>query len=141
MSAKSHDTTYKMAGKHFDGTGKGEFLYDFNNDILMFKVKEREYKTSAEFQNFVADIDSEGFVTGIRVFDASKVFGIDKYTLRNIIKWGFKALIESGMITVRLTFIGKVRNKEVPVENFTQQLTTPLNGYNLMDSSVECAAA
>ena len=50
-----------MAEKHLDGTGKGEFLYDFTNDILMFKVKERDYKISAEFQNFVADIDTEAF--------------------------------------------------------------------------------
>lgn len=130
-----------MAEKHLDGTGKGEFLYDFNNDLLMFKVKNREYKISAEFQNFVADIDTEGFVTGIRIFDASHVFGIDKYTLKNIVRWGFKAIVESGMITIRLTFVGKVRNKEVPVENFTQQLTTSLNGYKLIDSSVECAVA
>lgn len=128
-----------MTEKHLDGTGKGEFLYDFNNDLLMFKVKERDYKNSVEFQNFVADIDTEGFVTGIRIFDASKVFGIDKYTLKHIVRWGFKTTVENGTITVRLTFIGKVRNKEIPVENFTQQLTTSLNGYNLTDSSVECA--
>ncbi len=128
-----------MAEKHLDGTGKGDLLYDFASDILMFKLKEREYKESAEFQNFVADIDSEGFVTGIRVFDASLVFGVDKYTLRNIVKWGFKTSVDNGTITVRLSFVGKIRNKEVPVENFTQQLTTTLEGYDLMDSSVECA--
>ena len=131
----------KMTQKHLDGTGKSEFVYDFNSDILMFKVKDRDYKNSVEFQNFVADIDIEGFVTGIRVFDASTVFGIDKYTLTHIVKWGFKTSVESGMITVRLSFVGQVRNKELPVENFTQQLTTALNDYNLTDSSVECALA
>ena len=80
-------------------------------------------------------------MTGIRVFDASRVFGIDKYTLKHIVKWGFKTSVESGMITVRLTFVGQVRNKEVPVENFTQQLTTSLNGHKLTDSSVECLVA
>lgn len=130
-----------MVEKHLDGTGQGEWLYDFKNDLLMFKIKDREYKASVEFQNFVADIDFEGFVTGTRVFDASKVFGIDKFTLRHIIKWGFRTSVEAGMITVRLTFVGQVRNKEVPVENFTQQLTSALQGYDLMDSSVECAVA
>ncbi len=130
-----------MAEKHLDGSGKGEFVYDFNNDILMFKVKDRDYQNSVEFQNFVADIDTEGFVTGIRVFDASYVFGIDKYTLKHIIKWEFKTVVESGMITIRLAFVGQVRNKEIPVENFTQQLTTSLSGYDLTDSSVECAVA
>ena len=112
-----------MAEKRLDGTGKSEFVYDFRNDILMFKVREREYKTSVELQNFVADIDIEGF------------------TLKHIGKWGFKTSVESGMITIRLTFIGEVRNKEVPIENFTQQLTTSLNGYQLQDSSVECTVA
>lgn len=130
-----------MAERHLDGTGKGEFLYDFNNDLLMFKVKGRDYKISAEFQNFVADIDKEGFVTGVRIFDASKVFGLDKYTLKNIVKFGFKAIVESGMITIRLNFVSKLRNGKVPVENFTQQLSDSLNGYNLTDSSVECGIA
>jgi hypothetical protein len=129
-----------MTPRHLDGTGKGEFLYDFTQDTLMFKIKDRNYKMSAEFQNFIADIDTEGFVTGVRVFDASKVFGIDKYTLKNIVNWKFDSIVESGMITIRLNFVGKVRNKEIPVENFTQQLTTSLNGYKLTDSSVECAA-
>lgn len=131
----------EMNGKHLNGTGKGEFVYDSNYDVLMFKVKDRDYKNSVEFQNFVADIDTEGFVTGIRIFDASKVFGVDKYTLEHIVKWGFKTSVESGMITIRLTFVGQVRNKEIPVENFTQQLTTSLNGYNLVESSVECVVA
>ena len=38
----------KMIEKHLDGTGKGEFLYDFKNDILMFKIKDRYYKNSVE---------------------------------------------------------------------------------------------
>ena len=131
----------KMHKRHLNGTGKGEFLYDFNNDILMFKIKDRAYDISAEFQNFVADVDAEWFVTGIRIFDASKVFGVDKYTLKNIIKWRFETFVESGTITIRLSFVGKVRNKEIPIENFTQQLTSSLNGHNLMDGSVECAIA
>jgi len=129
-----------MIDKKLNGTGKGEFLYDFNNDTLMFKIKDRDYKNSVEFQNFIADVDEEGFVTGIRIMDASKVFGIDKYTLRNVVSWEFKTIVEHGMITIRLNFVGKVRNKEVSVENFTQQLTTTLNGYHLADSMVECMA-
>src|SRR3989344_1548954 len=130
-----------MAEKRLDGTGKGEFLYDFTNDILMFKVKDRDYKISAEFQNFVADIDTEGLVRGTGVFEPSGEFGIEKKTWKNIVKWRFDTFIEEGMITIRLNFVGKVRNKEVPVENFTQQLTTSLNGYNLTNSSVECVVA
>jgi hypothetical protein len=128
-----------MIDKKLDGTGKGDFVYDINNDILMFKIKERDYEKSIEFKKFIADIDSKGFVSGIRIIDASKIFGINKYTLSNIISWEFKTVVENGTITIRLSFVGKVRNKEVAIENFTQQLTTLLNGHKLKESIVECA--
>ena len=129
-----------MAQKHLDGTGKGEMQYDFKHDILMFKVRDRDYKMSTEFQNFVADIDEEGFVTGIRVFDASTVFNIEKEILKNIGQWEFRAIIEDNALTVTFRFTGKIENK-TPVENFTQQMTAFLNGHHLADSSVECAVA
>ena len=44
-----------IAQKHL--TGKGEFLYDYKYDILTFKMRNRNYKHSFEFQNFVADVD------------------------------------------------------------------------------------
>ncbi|MBW2969424.1 DUF2283 domain-containing protein, partial [Candidatus Woesearchaeota archaeon] len=68
-------------------------MYDYKYDILTFKMKNRNYKKSIEFQNFVIDIDNKNFVTGIRIFDASKVFNTDKYVLKNIIKGDFKANI------------------------------------------------
>ena len=81
-------------------------------------------------------------MTGIRVFDASRVFGIDKYTLKHIVKWGFKTSVESGMITVRLTFVGQVRKKKSQLKiSLGEKLTTSLNGHKLTDSSVECLVA
>lgn len=130
-----------MAKKHLDGTGNGEFVYDLKTDILMAKICNRDYKMSVEFQNFIADVDTEGFVTGIRIFDASDVFGIDKHTLQNISKLDFKTTIKDGLMTVRLSFVGKAKNKDRPPEQFTQQLTTTLNGYKLQDAIVECAMA
>ena len=129
--------------KHLDGKGKGSFSYDYKYDILMFKIKGRKYKTSFEFQNFVADIDEEGFITGVRIFDASKVFKIDKYVLKNITEWEFNTRTENNIITITFRFSSKIRNKLIPLlsakENFTQQLSreapSPIN-----DASVECAA-
>ena len=31
--------------------GKGEVDYDYTNDILFFKIKDREYDRSLEFEN------------------------------------------------------------------------------------------
>lgn len=129
--------------KHLNAQGKGEFIYNYRNDVLTFRIRDRNYRKSVEFQNFVVDIDEEDFVTGMRIFDASKVFGIDKYILRDIANGEFKASIENGVITITLKFVGRIRNKLIPImgekQNFTQQITTPVSAEShLKDSSVAC---
>lgn len=93
--------------------GKGEMNYDFINDILFFKVEEREYDYSLEFQNIVVDIDKEQFVVGIQVFDASKFLQIDKVHLKQIPKWKFQAKIEGKVIELRLFYQIIVRNQTI----------------------------
>ncbi|MDO8642176.1 MAG: DUF2283 domain-containing protein [Candidatus Woesearchaeota archaeon] len=131
--------------KHLDAKDEGEIIYDYAHDILTFKIKNRNYKQSVEFHNFVADIDDLGFVTGVRIFDASRIFGVVKYTLKNIIHCDFKARLEKNALTIQLKFVGKARNKLISLlphtENFTQQITTAVSDrYGLADSYTECAA-
>lgn len=132
-----------MKNKHLDANGELEVIYDFKYDILLFKIKERSYKVSIEFQNFVVDIDKEGFATGVRIFDASKVFNIDKYKLKNITVAELNTKIQNNIITIRLNFLSKVRNKIIPLienkESFTQQIITKLGPKHFSDSSVESA--
>jgi uncharacterized protein YuzE len=90
---------------------EGEMDYDYVNDILFFKVKNREYDFSLEFQNMVIDIDKERFITGIQIFDAPMFLGISKINLREIPKWKFKARINHGIIELRLFYQICVRNK------------------------------
>jgi uncharacterized protein YuzE len=91
--------------------GKGEMNYDYLNDILFFKVKDREYDFSLEFQNMVIDIDKERFIVGIQMFDASEFLGISKINLREIPKWQFKAKINNGIIELRLFYQIEIRNR------------------------------
>jgi len=114
-----------MTGRHLDGKGKGEFVYDYKYDILTFKTKNRNYKQSFEFQNFVLDVDEEKFITGIRIFDASKVFDVDKVVLKNVTYWEFNAAIEDNKIMVQFKFTCNIRNKNrvFPAENFTQNIS------------------
>ena len=124
--------------------GKGEFLYDFKQDVLLFKMKDRDYKRSIEFQNFVADLDTDNFVTGVRIFDVSKVFNVDKYFLKSIVDVKFKADVEKNVVTIVIQFVSKVRNKVFPLikqeERFGQQFTTPIGSMKIEDSRVECLA-
>ena len=127
--------------RHLDASGKGEFLYDYEHDILTFKIKDMDYKMSVELQNFAIDIDTENFVTGIRIFDVSKISRIKKLLFKNLIRGEFKSSIKDNVISVRLNFVGKLRNRLMPIfakeENFTQQVSVPIiSKHRLKDSVV-----
>lgn len=92
-------------------TEKGEMDYDYKQDILFFKTKSREYVKSIELNNIVIDIDSENFITGIQIFEASKFLGLDKKDLMKIPTWSFTADVGEGKIEIRLVFQIQVRNK------------------------------
>ena len=89
----------------------GEMDYDYLNDILFFKVKDRECDISLEFQNMVVDVDKEQFITGIQIFEASRFLSMPKQYLREIHKWQFKATINEGVIEVRIFYQINIRNK------------------------------
>lgn len=125
-----------MKKRHLDAKGLGEYTYDYDNDILLFRIKDRNYLKSAEFDNFTVDIDDQGFITGIRVFDASKVFRLDKVALKQLQDFDFHAEIDDGMIRVELKFITLHRNKEIRQgENFTVPFRSQTD-----DSVVSCTA-
>ena len=90
---------------------KGEMDYDYVNDILFFKVKDREYSFSIEFQNMVIDVDEEKFIVGIQIFEASKFLQIPKINLREIPEWQFNASVNEGVIEFRLNYQLQIRNK------------------------------
>ena len=99
----------------------GEVDYDFKQDILFFKTKDREYAQSIEMDNLVLDVDSKGLIVGIQLFDASSFLRLSKSALLNIPHWEFTTKVDkmnvSGKdvtrIEIRLLFNVKVRNKIV----------------------------
>ncbi len=124
-----------METKQLEAKGKGKSDYDYANDILFFKVKDREYDHSIELQDIVLDVDKKGYVTGIQIFDASTMFTVDKDSLRNIQKWEFNVKIEGRIIFVQLMFEMIRRNKVVERgQNLIRELSSPLT-----DSEVMCA--
>jgi len=129
-----------MKTRHLDAKGKGEYMYNFKNDILLFKIKNREYAKSIEFENIIVDIDKEGFITGLRIFDASQVFRLSKISLKNIKRFEFDASAEDRVIRIHLRFMASLRNKPYPIEigeNFEREALTAA----VMNSRVEATAA
>ena len=100
-----------MTKKHLDAKGKGLYNYDYSNDLLCFKIKDREYMHSIDFGNLILDVDKEGFITGLRIFDASKVFGLSKLALKNVKEFEFNTSAEDNVIKIQLKFIPVLRNK------------------------------
>jgi len=101
--------TKNIRPRHLEA--EGEMDYDYVNDILFFKVKNREYNFSIEFQNMVIDIDEEKFIVGIQIFEASNFLRMPKINLREIPNWKFNAKLENNTIEIRLDYQLKVRNK------------------------------
>ncbi|MBU0460452.1 MAG: DUF2283 domain-containing protein [Nanoarchaeota archaeon] len=125
-----------MKTKYLDAKGKGEMDYDYANDILFFKVKDREYDRSIELEDVVLDIDKEGYITGIQIFGPSKMFNVDKDTLRNVQKWEFKVRTEGKVIFVQLMFEMLRRNQVVERgHNLVREASSLLT-----NSEVMCAA-
>src|SRR3989344_361390 len=102
-----------MKDRKLDAKGKGEYSYDYANDILYFKIRDRKYKESIEFENLIIDIDEEEFITGIRIMNASSMLRIQKYALKNIQRMEFNARLEEKNITVQLFFTCLIRNKVI----------------------------
>ncbi len=108
-------------------TKEGEHDYDYLNDILFFKVKEREYSRSIELDDIVVDVDEEDFIVGIQIFNASELFNLPKHTLRNVRKWQFQAQVDSNRLEVKLAFQTIMRNKIIePRPMIIEQLKQPL---------------
>ncbi len=82
----------------------GETNYDFENDILILKIKEKKYFSSVEFDNLVVDLDMRGNVSGLRIFDASKVFKLPKSALENIKEFEVEIKVEDNTVCVNLWF-------------------------------------
>jgi len=112
----------------------GEFNFDFKNDIFFFKVKEREYSHSIEMNNIVIDFDTEDFVTGLQIFNASEFFGIDKDLLKNVKNFSMQAKVENNTIRIRIEFNMMLRNQ---VRNYTPIIFERVND-KIPNSEITC---
>lgn len=123
-----------MTPKHLDAKGKGELDYDSPNDVLFFKVKDREYDHSIELEDVVLDIDKEGYVTGIQLFGASTMLNTEKSALRKIRSWEFKVKIEGKTVGIQMTI--EMANKNKIIER-GQNVVRETSSF-VTDSEVLC---
>ena len=128
--------TTKVINSERNLEGKGKMDYDYVNDILFFKIENREYDRSIELNNLVVDIDNEDYIVGLQIFDASNYLGVSKSNLK-INTWQFKARITPTTIEVRLLCQVSIRNKIRELS----PIITQQNTHGLPDSSAMTIAA
>jgi len=114
----------------------GEWDYDYINDILFFKVKDREYSYSVELKNLVIDVDSDNFITGFQIMGASGMFNLPKDFIRGIKSWKFEANVEENVVELKLVFELVYRNKLVEKNPILIQSL----GRDVPDSRLVCSA-
>ena len=125
-----------MTERRLDAKGKGEYSYDFKNDTLFFKIKDREYDHSIDFDNLIIDIDTEGFITGLRIMDASDIFRLEKTALMSVKSFEFHTQSEDKVINIQLRFMATLRNKSLVAQG--QDFVREALQSNIEDSKVVC---
>ena len=115
--------------------GVGEFDYDIRNDILLFKVKDREYSHSIELSTLVIDFDEEDFIVGLQIINASEILQISKDALRGVSGFRMKAKINNGVVQMNLTFDMTLRNKTTVMPIIFERV-----GEGVPDSKMMCVA-
>lgn len=89
---------------------KSNYFYDFNEDIYYVKVLDRNYKCSFDNKNFIFDLNENNEICGIEILNASKVFGITKIDLKDIISNKVEIVVYGDLIKFKINFLFKIRN-------------------------------
>ena len=116
----------------------GETSYDYSNDILFVKAKDKDYSESIELNNVVIDLDFEWGVIGIRFFDASEVFNISKNALKSIKELEFNINVEDNTVSMNLWFNYSLPDKSILSHG--QNLVREVVSTELKNSEISCTA-
>ncbi len=91
---------------------KAKVLYNFEEDIFLARPLERNYDSSFQIGNFIFDLDKNNNVNGIELINASKLFGVPKAFLKDMISGKLEIIISEKYIQINIQLKTKVRNAE-----------------------------
>lgn len=93
-----------------------KIIYDREEDIL-FLSKGHKAKASIDIGDFVIDIDTSGFVSGIEILNASKNLNISEEMLKGIKKASMAVSYKPNYvyITLVMLFAGKEKDITIPL--------------------------
>ncbi len=91
---------------------KAKARYNFENDIFVARPLNRKYDSSFQIGEFIFDLDKKQNVNGVELLNASKVFGIPKVTLKNMISGKLEVIVSKELIQVHIQIRSKIRNTD-----------------------------
>ncbi len=89
---------------------KGKVAYDFEDDIFSARPLKRKYDSSVQMGNFIFDLDKKGRVNGFEILNASKLFGIPKLFLQNMVSGKMSIEVNNKFIRVEINLKSLIRN-------------------------------
>ena len=109
--------------------------YNEEEDILSLS-KGRKIRASIDVGDFIIDIDTAGFVTGIEILDASKTLQLPEELLVNLIKASMNVTYKPNYIHINLLIQFKEKEKDVTIP-----LTVDLGHKSIINKRTEFAVA
>ncbi len=85
-------------------SSKGNVSYDYDNDYLVIKTKDRNYDHSIELNDVIVDLDSQDNIVGIRIFYPTKYLKLTKSSIKQIENCFLDISSEGKTLLVRLRF-------------------------------------
>ena len=107
-----------------------KLVYDYENDVLFVAKNKRLYEDSFELENMVFDLDADKKIVGLEILNASKVLGVDKVFLKNVLAGEMKINVNKQSLKLQISLKSKVRNSKRSAvyksDNFKPDFLKPL---------------
>ncbi|MBU0470158.1 MAG: DUF2283 domain-containing protein [Nanoarchaeota archaeon] len=91
---------------------KAKVVYNFEDDVFLARPLERDYDSSFQIGNFIFDLDQNNKVQGIELINASKMFGVPKAFLKDMISGKIEIVVSERYIQINIQIKTKVRNAD-----------------------------
>lgn len=91
---------------------KAKVKYYLEDDIFVAKPLHRNYDSSFQLGNFIFDLDDKHNIVGIELLNASKLFGIPKITLKNMVSGKLEVITSKELIHIQIQIKSKLRNTD-----------------------------
>ncbi|MFC1690935.1 DUF2283 domain-containing protein [Nanoarchaeota archaeon] len=114
---------------------KAKINYDKEEDIL-FLSKERKVKASIDVGDFIIDVDSGGFITGIEILNASRNLKLSEKQLEGLKKASMVVTYKPNYVYIYLVMQFKEKEKDITIP-----LTVDLGHGSAKTQSINFAVA